>query len=799
MGVALCAVATTWQAAARADYPQAILSRVFPPGGQRGSTLAIELQGSGLEECDRIRSPHEGIRFTHREELRFDVTIAPDVPVGIYDLQAVSRYGVSTTRAFVVSGREQGVEEDGDESADSRQAVVLGSVRNGCIGSPGDIDSFEFDAPAGAVVIVECWATRIDSALRAVLELYGPNGERVAVNRGFFEGDPLIAYRIPADGRYVARINDLVFSGGAEYFYRLDIHRGPRVVFTSPSVIQRGVRTHVEAFGWNLSGKQPGNQQGAYDVASFEVLAGDSDGYARVHRRSQSIAIEGFAHQFPGTDSPTWLQATRLPVTHTRQPVGTPGDGAMIEIPAEVSGRLYTDQPAWYSFSARRGEVFLVEAFSSRHGSPTDLTVNILAAGNKTILATFSDVVPNLGGVRFPTANSDPAGRWTAPADGKYLIAVRDVTGGFEPDPRRVFRLSVTRDTSPFDVVAVGRRSGPSSLSVRRGGREMYDLIAVRRCGFVGSIHVRAAGLPEGLECPDVWFGPGVNMIPLVITADDGVVDSTGAITLRAAGGTTGMNSARAVRGGTIVRAGLPNGNSRITDDIPWSVAGDSPVRLLAQADRPRYSQGSVVEVKLLVDRGEDQSKHAVQLRGVGLPPIVENRVGEIPATMGSGFLSFYLPPTMPVGKYTIAVVGSTNVFLPETVGAEGVKEVGVEVVSNTITFEVYPAPYIVRVNLDAPIKIKRGEVIQLQYTAVRKNGFIGKIHTDIAAPGGVRGIRARGVTFVGQTESGVLQVIANDDAPLGQQRGLRIEGLGTIEDEPVHLGGCFLCLEIVE
>jgi len=206
-----------------------------------------------------------------------------------------------------------------------------------------------------------------------------------------------------------------------------------------------------------------------------------------------------------------------------------------------------------------------------------------------------------------------------------------------------------------------------------------------------------------------------------------------------------------------------------------------------------------VVEVKLLVDRGEDQLKHAVQLRGVGLPPIVENRVGDIPATMRSGFISFYLPPTMPVGKYTIAVVGSTSVFLPETVGTEGRKEVSVEVVSNTISFEVYPAPYIVRVNLDAPIKIKRGEVIQLQYTAVRKNGFIGKIHTDIAAPGGVRGIRARGVTFVGQTESGVLQVIANDDAPLGQQRGLRIEGLGTIEDEPVHLGGCFLSLEIVE
>jgi hypothetical protein len=140
-----------------------------------------------------------------------------------------------------------------------------------------------------------------------------------------------------------------------------------------------------------------------------------------------------------------------------------------------------------------------------------------------------------------------------------------------------------------------------------------------------------------------------------------------------------------------------------------------------------------------------------------------------------------------------------TRVLLPEGLGGEEMKEVDVDLVSNPVNFTVYPAPYVVRVNLDAPTKIRRGEVIQLQYTAVRKNGFIGKIHTDIAAPGGVRGIRARGVTFVGQIESGVLQVIANIDAPLGQQRGLRIQGVGTIEDEPVHLGSCFLKLEIIE
>jgi hypothetical protein len=122
-----------------------------------------------------------------------------------------------------------------------------------------------------------------------------------------------------------------------------------------------------------------------------------------------------------------------------------------------------------------------------------------------------------------------------------------------------------------------------------------------------------------------------------------------------------------------------------------------------------------------------------------------------------------------------------------------------VTVFTNAVSFEVYPAPFVLAVDLDAPRKISRGQVVQVKYSAVRKNGFIGKIHTDVRAAGDLIGLRVRGVTFVGQTESGTLQIIANEDAPLGQQPFLRLEGVGTVEDEPVYLGACFLQLEIVE
>ena len=59
--------------------------------------------------------------------------------------------------------------------------------------------------------------------------------------------------------------------------------------------------------------------------------------------------------------------------------------------------------------------------------------------------------------------------------------------------------------------------------------------------------------------------------------------------------------------------------------------------------------------------------------------------------------------------------------------------------------------------------------------------------------------LRGRGVTFVGQTESGTIQVIANEDADLGLLPFLRLYAVGVVEDQPIHHGSCFLNLEIVE
>jgi hypothetical protein len=43
------------------------------------------------------------------------------------------------------------------------------------------------------------------------------------------------------------------------------------------------------------------------------------------------------------------------------------------------------------------------------------------------------------------------------------------------------------------------------------------------------------------------------------------------------------------------------------------------------------------------------------------------------------------------------------------------------------------------------------------------------------------------------------LQIVINDDAPLGPQPFLRLFTVGVLEDEPIYQGSRFLSLEILE
>jgi hypothetical protein len=803
-------------------YGQAppVLNTVFPAGGQMGLSVEVTVTGSNLQGLRTLHSNVPGVQCERLEPSRFRLTIPAEVPQGLCDLWAVGDNGISAPRTFCIGNRAERLEAEPNETVSAATVASLDAVINGRIEKAGDSDHFRFDAKRGQRVIVECWAERIDSRLRAVLEIFDSTGRRLAVNRGYFGFDPLIDFLVPTDGAYVVKMQDLISSGSAEHYYRLDIDTGPRVAFSVPSVIQRGQAARVTLYGWNLSGKSD-QATTPMDRADFE--GGDFDRVEvdipntltheswplRVPLQPAQAVLDGaaFPFHFPGSHAPVVMGVTDVPVVVDRTDNHVPSSAQELVVPCEVSGQLVAgDERDWFAISARRGEVLFIETIGQRISSPVDLQISVLEATGQRELTQFGDEVRNMGGP-FATSHLDAAGRWVCPADGRYLIAVRNLMGGQRPDPRRIYRLSVRREEPDFQLVAVSRLADPAGLNVRRGGREVLDLLVLRRRGCEEAIRVSAHDLPAGVECPDVWLGPGVDRGTLVVSADRNATAGFGELKLEGVTDDASLTNRRSVRGGTIVRSGTPNGWGRITSQIPLTVSGDAPFRVTADGHETlnhhlygklqvRHSPGGVLDVAVQIERRDTGHQAPVKLIGVGLPESIRNQTAVIPAGQQKGYLSFYLPPTLAVGHYSLVVRAESTLPTPDQ------KTETVVVHSNPVVFEVQPAAFLVEVDPFTVTQAKRGEVIQVGYSAQRLNGFIGKMHTELAVPGritDIAGLRGRGATFVGQSDRGSLQIVINDDASLGRQSFLRLFTVGVIEDEPAYQGSSFLSLEIVE
>jgi hypothetical protein len=375
---------------------------------------------------------------------------------------------------------------------------------------------------------------------------------------------------------------------------------------------------------------------------------------------------------------------------------------------------------------------------------------------------------------------------------------VRNLTGGIKDDPRRVYCLSVRREEPSVTLVALASGNSPTGVNVQRGGHTVVDVLALRKRGMNASLKITAQNLPPGLSVADAWIGPGSDSVPLVVSASEDCQEMVTSLDLIGiAGGKTWP-----VQFGTMIRAGVPGGSGRVAASLPVMVTGHAPLRLMANGHEPlshqlygalqvRHSPGGILDVAVTVDRTADALRAAVSLSAIGLPDAVRHQVATMEPEDEKGYISFFLPHSLPLGTYSIVIRGDTRTSAGDVV-----------VYSEPVTFEVTAPMFRVDVQPTAPRSIGRGKIVQIPYTARRLNGFIGKIHTELAIPGTVTEVgrlRARGVTFVGETGSGTIQIIANDDAKLGRIPFLRLYAVGVVEDVPMYHGCCFLDLETVE
>ena len=219
----------------------------------------------------------------------------------------------------------------------------------------------------------------------------------------------------------------------------------------------------------------------------------------------------------------------------------------------------------------------------------------------------------------------------------------------------------------------------------------MLEVLALRRRGLTGPIRVTAENLPGGIECPEIWIGPGVDRAPLIFSAARECPSLTCNLTLVGHADLGGTEVTRAVCGGTMIWPGQPMPSGRLTGDVSLATGPEAPLLLTAFPGEAAVDQESVLDVAVDIERRIEGPTAAVHLTGVGLPELVANEVATIPAGQNKGWISFYVPASLLPGPYTFALQAET--VLPQARLRRAAKSgVPVTLVSNPITIHVAEA-----------------------------------------------------------------------------------------------------------
>jgi len=698
--IALCGVAplflalgpTLW--AAPAGMPLSRLSSVFPVGGKRGSTVEVTLRGADLDGSKRLHFSHPGISAVPAGG-NFTVTIGPEVPLGLHELRAVGRYGVSNPRAFVVGARDETVEKEPNDTPEQATEVALEMTVNGKSERQADVDYFRFQASKAQRIVIDCSAARIDSKFEGVIVVYDAAGFELERSRRSRRGDPCVDFTVPADGQYLLKVHDGTYRGKDEEFaYRVTLGTGPHLDFILPPCGLPGKESELQLYGRNLPGGEdaPGFTvdgkplQKLSVTVSFPSAAEAQDLKLGDLVEPQDSSLDGFEYRLStpqGASNPLLLSIATGPVTLEAEPNNSADTANKVQIPCEFVGQFYPRfDEDWVTFDADYGEVYWIEVFSERLGSPTDpylILQQVKKEGDKETvkeLQRIDDLPGNLGGDRYNTSTNDPGVFFPIPEKGTYRILVHDAHSSRD-DPRFVYRLSIRRQNPDFRLVAMPRTPnwmpdgktppGVSNLFLRKGGSLTFDVLAFRLDGFDKDIEVKVEGLPAGVTCPERVLSGKSPSATVFLTASGDVATWEGEISVVGRAKIGDREVVRQARYGSIVyvEAGRKP-RARMTRNLTLGVSGTEWAPLSVNFGEQKtweMSRAGKLKIPVTIESRLDRTSEVI-LFPIGLPPHVEAKPTPVKIALNAteGALELEIKKDAPLGDFPVFLAVSAGV-----------------------------------------------------------------------------------------------------------------------------------------
>ncbi|RMG39687.1 MAG: hypothetical protein D6725_04760, partial [Planctomycetota bacterium] len=542
-------------ATAFAQLPATRLYAVFPPGGQAGKTFDVTiLSGADLDDVDALVFSHPGITAKQKTQSTplgekpvpnaFQVTIKPDVPPGLYEVHAKGVFGLSNPRAFVVDTLPSVVESEPNDAPEQAMSIELNHVVEARSGGTADVDLYRFHGKKGQRVIAEAQALQMDSRAVIRIELLTADHRRLDRAGSDLRRDPVLDHVLPADGDYLLKVHDAVFRGGNEYFYRLRVHTGPHLDFALPPAAAPGSSAQITLFGRNLPGGQPAgaalNDDPLQKLAATVNAPNEDDALPLgMFLSSKEAFADGFLYRLQtpqGLSNALFLGFSHDPIVLEKEPNDVRDQAQTVSVPVDFVGQFQRRSDIdRVIFEGKKSQKLWVEVIAERDASVLDAYVTVdqllvdkdgKVTGTRRITAQ-DDLTTAPDPTLFDTRSDDPVFSVTLPADGRYLLTLRDRYFESRGRPDMVYRL-ILRDPRPdFRVVVVpytptvatnNAQAAPWPLTLRRGGTLALKALVQRRDGFTGPVRVHLEGLPQGVTAEDVVVGQN-NVGVLVVRA----------------------------------------------------------------------------------------------------------------------------------------------------------------------------------------------------------------------------------------------------------------------------------------
>ena len=457
-----------------------------------------ELQNLMFEMTASIKKKQQDTQLA--ESVLLEVTIAPNADPGDYELRLQGAGGLSNPMCFQIGQLPETHEMEPNQPDETprlmRDAPMeLPLTINGHI-TPGDIDRFHFNAKKGQNLVIEAQARNLIPFLadavpgwfQATLTLYDANGKELAYDDDYrFDPDPVLFFKVPADGEYAVEVRDALYRGRNDFVYRLSLSERPFVTQMFPLGGQIGTDVQAEVAGWNLT--------------KVKVPLDTRNANLGIH--------ESYLHLGNYLSNPLQIDVSDLPELLEKEPNDSIAQAESILMPRMINGRiLKSGDQDYYKIQGKAGQAIVAEVRARKLHSPMDSLLRLMDANGK-IIAWNDDQDEKEDG--FLTHHADSYLRAKLPADGTYFIQISDSqnAGG----EAWAYRLRLSDPRPDFVLCAA-----PSSITIPPTGTTPIAVHVFRKDGFKGPIDVSIDGNSNGFTLSGTRIPDGQESVRITLT-----------------------------------------------------------------------------------------------------------------------------------------------------------------------------------------------------------------------------------------------------------------------------------------